>query len=183
MGRTVGIRARHRYGYHSARSCWSWWSASWTAIFGGDCPNRAVDCCSLGELHIRNVIVGWWDLLAYAAGVNGVLALILVGVGSAALRKLGSLPVIGTFALREHRFLGMAAWFVVLSGSYTLSAATNPAAVAATAVAGLAAMLLMPAAQATAVPRSFLGASHDSYRALRCDHERRAGRGKVTKLR
>src|SRR5580658_10704834 len=37
--------------------------------------------------------------------------------------------------------------------------------------------------EATAVPRSFYGVSHDLQRALRCDHERRAGRGKVTKLR
>ena len=36
---------------------------------------------------------------------------------------------------------------------------------------------------ATAVPRSFGGLNHDSWRVLRCDHERRGGRGKVTKLR
>ena len=35
----------------------------------------------------------------------------------------------------------------------------------------------------TAVPRSFWGLNHDSWRMLRCDHERRGGRGKVTKLR
>ena len=35
----------------------------------------------------------------------------------------------------------------------------------------------------TAVPRSFGGLNHDSWRVLRCDHERRGGRGKVTKLR
>ena len=29
----------------------------------------------------------------------------------------------------------------------------------------------------------FGGLNHDSWRVLRCDHERRAGRGKVTKLR
>jgi hypothetical protein len=28
-----------------------------------------------------------------------------------------------------------------------------------------------------------LGSSHDSWRVLRCGHERRAGRGKMTKLR
>ena len=37
--------------------------------------------------------------------------------------------------------------------------------------------------KATAVPRSFWGLNHDSWRVLRCDHERRAGRGEVTKLR
>ena len=42
---------------------------------------------------------------------------------------------------------------------------------------------LVLARQARPFQDRFEGLNHDPWRVLRCDHERRAGRGKVTKLR
>src|SRR5262249_17848776 len=39
-------------------------------------PIAALIAVPWGELNIRNLTVGWWDLLSYAAGVNGILALV-----------------------------------------------------------------------------------------------------------
>ena len=96
--------------------------------------------------------VGWWDLLSYALGLDGILILILVAAGVAALRRLGLRPVTTQGEVREHRAIGVTAWFVVLSGSYTLAASYSVADAVAVAAAAVGAWLLMPDDQAHKAP-------------------------------
>lgn len=110
-------------------------------------PIGALAAVPWGYLRIPNVVSGWWDFVAFAAGLNGLLGLALVAAGCMALRALGSAPVTGMRDLRDHRALGIAAWLIALSGSYTLFGAWNTAAVATLAAAAAGAWLLLPSGQ------------------------------------
>ena len=89
----------------------------------------------------------WWTLESYALRIDGVLALALVAAGVTALRRIGLMPCRHEGRLRAHRALGIAAWLVALSGSYTFAGGGGVSAAAAIAAAALAAWLLMPARQ------------------------------------
>jgi hypothetical protein len=106
----------------------------------------AVIAVPWGELG-DDVQVGWWDLLTYANRIDGVLPLVLVAAGVTALRRLGRVPSRDETTLSAHRRLGIAAWVVVLSGSYAFGGSADLAAVAALAAAAVAAWLLMPRRQ------------------------------------
>ena len=64
-----------------------------------------------------------------------------------ALRSLGSAPVTAAEELRDHRALGIIAWFIALSGAYALAGGYNAAAVVFLGIAALGAWLIMPADQ------------------------------------
>lgn len=97
-----------------------------------------------GELGSNGVQIGWWDFLTYANRVDGVLPLVLVVAGVTALRRLGLIPSRDETTLSSHRKLGIAAWIVVLSGSYAFGGSADLGTSAALAVAAVAAWLLMP---------------------------------------
>jgi hypothetical protein len=97
-----------------------------------------------GELGSNGVQIGWWDFLTYANRIDGVLPLVLVVAGVTALRRLGLIPSRDETTLSAHRKLGIAAWVVVLSGSYAFGGSAHLATAAALAVAAVAAWLLMP---------------------------------------
>jgi hypothetical protein len=106
----------------------------------------AVIAVPWGELG-DDVQVSWWDLLTYANRIDGVLPLVLVAAGVTALRRLGLVPSRDEATLSAHRRLGIAAWVVVLSGSYAFGGSADLAAAAALAAAAVAAWLLMPRRQ------------------------------------
>jgi hypothetical protein len=110
-------------------------------------PVAALVAVPWGILHSQNVTIGWWTLLAYAFRIDGVLVLVLVAALVTALRRLGSAPVTAHAELRDHRALGMAIWFIALSGTYTLAGGYSAAAVVFLGVAGFGAWLLMPTDQ------------------------------------
>jgi hypothetical protein len=110
-------------------------------------PGAAVVAVPWGDLRIPAVISGWWDFVSLAAGAKGLLGLALVAAGCVALRELGSAPVTVETEVRDHRALGVAAWLIALSGTYTLFGPSDSAALLALAVAALGAWLLLPAAQ------------------------------------
>ena len=107
----------------------------------------AVVAVPWGELGSNDVQVGWWDFLTYANRVDGVLPLVLVVAGVTALRRLGLIPSRDETTLSSCRKLGIAAWVVVLSGSYAFGGSADLATAAALAAAALAAWLLMPSRQ------------------------------------
>ncbi|WP_406123729.1 hypothetical protein OHQ89_16210 [Streptomyces canus] len=84
---------------------------------------------------------GWWNLPTFALRLDGLLILVLVAVLVTILRGLGSEPVILERTLRGHRKLGIAAWFIVLSSSYSLVGAPQAGTLV---VAGAGAWLLLP---------------------------------------
>jgi hypothetical protein len=104
----------------------------------------AVVAVPWGELGSSDVPIGWWDFLAYANRIDGVLPLVLVVAGVTALRRLGLIPSRDETALNSYRKLGIAAWAVALSDSYAFGGTAGLATAAALAVAALAAWLLMP---------------------------------------
>jgi hypothetical protein len=104
----------------------------------------AVIAVPWGELGSNGVQIGWWDFLTYANRVDGVLPLVLVVAGVTALRRLGLIPGRDETTLSSHRKLGIAAWVVVLSGSYAFGGSADLATAAALAAAAVAAWLLMP---------------------------------------
>jgi hypothetical protein len=111
-------------------------------------PLAALIAVPWGMLHSQDVVIGWWTLLSYALRIDGILILVLVVALIVALRSLGSDPVTASGELRDHRALGIAVWFIALSGSYTLASGYSAAAVVFLATAGLGAWLLLPADQA-----------------------------------
>ncbi|MEV3915001.1 hypothetical protein [Streptomyces canus] len=84
---------------------------------------------------------GWWNLPTFALRLDGLLILVLVAVLVTTLRGLGSEPVTLERALRGHRKLGIAAWFIVLSSSYSLVGAPQAGTLV---VAGAGAWLILP---------------------------------------
>lgn len=104
----------------------------------------AVIAAPWGELGSSRVQIGWWDFLTYANRIDGVLPLVLVAAGVTALRRLGLIPSRDEMTLSSHRKLGIAAWVVVLSGSYAFGGSANLATASALTAAVVAAWLLMP---------------------------------------
>ncbi|MFC6080422.1 hypothetical protein [Sphaerisporangium aureirubrum] len=98
-----------------------------------------------GTLGSRSGSVGWWDLLAFGQLLNGLLVLVLVAVVAVTLRALGGDPVRSADGLREQRRVGLAAWFLVLSGGYAL---LDPSVAVTIPAAALGAWVLLPADQA-----------------------------------
>jgi hypothetical protein len=107
----------------------------------------AVIAVPWGELGSNGVQIGWWDFLTYANRIDGVLPLVLVVAGVTALRRLGLIPSRDETTLSAHRKLGIAAWAVALSGSYTFGGYADLATAAGLAAAAVAAWLLMPRRQ------------------------------------
>jgi hypothetical protein len=99
-----------------------------------------------GELG-HGIEVGWWDLETYANRIDEILPLVLLAAFVTALRRLGLVPRRDEPTLGAHRRLGIAAWTIALSGSYSFGGSTDPAATAALAAAAVAAWLLLPGTQ------------------------------------
>jgi hypothetical protein len=108
-------------------------------------PLAALIAVPWGMLHSRDVDIGWWTLLPYTLRIDGILVLVLVAAVVTALRRLGWTPVTAPKELRDHRALGIASWFIALSGTYTLAGGYDAAAVGFLAAAAFGAWLLMPA--------------------------------------
>ena len=114
-------------------------------------PLAALVAVPWGILHSQDVVIGWWTLLSYALRIDGILGLVLVTAVVTALCRLGSAPVTAPEELRDHRALGVAVWFIALSGAYTLAGGYNAGAVVFLGAAAFGAWLLMPTDQ---VPRA-----------------------------
>jgi hypothetical protein len=112
-------------------------------------PLTIVIAVPWGDLRASpSVISGWWgDILSYASNTQGFLGLVLIAAGCVTLRDLGSAPVFRRDELRAHRRLGIAAWLIVLTGSYTLLGTWDRAAVITLTLGGAGAWLLFPAWQ------------------------------------
>ena len=101
-----------------------------------------------GDLHTSfGVTSSWSDVLGYASAMQGFLGLALVAAGCVALRELGSPVLSQRDELRAHRRMGIAAWIVALSGSYTLLGTWDSADVVTLAVAAAGAWMLFPSWQ------------------------------------
>ncbi|MFI6322532.1 hypothetical protein ACIBG8_33690 [Nonomuraea sp. NPDC050556] len=121
-----------------------------TAITGTSLGGRA---CALLAVPAVLVAVPWgrlsvdevsfWGAYTYLVRVDWLLGLVLVAVAVRALRNLGSAPL-DAAALRDHRVLGLLAWFLALSDGYMLVGAPLPLVLGTSA---LGAWVLMPADQ------------------------------------
>jgi hypothetical protein len=110
--------------------------------------------------------VGWSTIPQYAVRLDDLLPLVLVGGGIVLFRGLGERAVTQEPALREHRVLGIGAWFIVLSSSYTFASSASMPAAAAMAAAAAAGWLLMPGRQVAVAGRILRQTQEEQSRAV-----------------
>ena len=91
--------------------------------------------------------IGWWDVESYASRIDGVLPVVLVIAGVIALRRFGLVSRRDEQTLGAHRRLGIAAWTIALSDSYSFGGSTDPAGTVALLAAAVGAWLLLPRSQ------------------------------------